>query len=265
MGSVAAGVDIGSTTAKCAIIADGTIIFGSILPTGANPTKAGEQALQQTLLQLNSSVDKKYIVATGYGRVTAPFANETVTEISCHGRGAHYLEPSTRTVIDIGGQDSKAIALSDDGRVADFVLNDKCAAGTGRFLEFASRLVLEVQLEDLGALSTKATTPAKISSTCTVFALTEIVSLLAEGASKENIVAGLHSAISQRVAAMVRKVGVRPAVMLTGGVAKNVGLRAALAKELGVGVNPPSKADPQLVGALGAAIVAKERLEKQTS
>ena len=263
MRSVAAGVDIGSTTAKCTVIADGTILFGPILPTGANPTKVGEQALQQTLLKLDS-VDKKYVIATGYGRVTAPFANETVTEISCHGRGAHYLEPSTRTVIDIGGQDSKAIALSDHGRVTDFALNDKCAAGTGRFLEFASKLVLEVQLEDLGELSTRATMPAKISSTCTVFALTETVSLLAEGTSKENIVAGLHSAISQRVATMVRKVGVRPAVMLTGGVAKNVGLRAALATELGVDVNPPSNADPQLVGALGAAIVAKERLEKQT-
>ncbi|MEM3018581.1 MAG: acyl-CoA dehydratase activase [Candidatus Bathyarchaeia archaeon] len=263
MSPVAAGVDIGSTTAKCAIIADGRIIFSPIVPTGANPTKAGEQALHEALSRLNSPVEKKYVVATGYGRVTAPFADETVTEITCHGRGAHYLDPRTRTVVDIGGQDSKAIALGDDGRVVDFSLNDKCAAGTGRFLEFASRLVLDVQLEELGPISARSTSPATISSTCTVFALTEIVSLLAEGVSRENIVAGLHAAISQRVAAMVRRIGVRPTVMLTGGVAKNEGLRAALARELGVEVNPPSKADPQLVGALGAAILAGERLERK--
>jgi predicted CoA-substrate-specific enzyme activase len=262
MKTIAAGVDIGSTTAKCVLITDGTVLFGPILLTGANPTKAGEQALEDTLSKLNSPPERRYVVATGYGRVTAPFADETVTEISCHGRGAHYLYPDTRTVIDIGGQDSKAISLGDDGRVIDFVLNDKCAAGTGRFLEFASRLVLEVQLSELGDLSTKANKPAQISSTCTVFALTEIVSLLAEGTSKENIVAGLHNAIAQRVAAMVKKVGARPAIMITGGVAKNIGLRSALARELGAEVNPPHNADPQLVGALGAAIVAKERLDK---
>ena len=258
----AAGVDIGSTTAKCVVIVDGDLLFGPILPTGPSPTKAGEQALKETLGKLGSAPDETYVVATGYGRVTAPFANETVTEISCHGRGAHYLAPDTHTVIDVGGQDSKAIALGNNGRVIDFAINDKCAAGTGRFLEFASRLVLEVPLEELGALSTKATMPAKISSTCTVFALTEIVSLLAEGTSKEDIVAGLHNAISQRVATMVKRVGVRPAVILTGGVAKNIGLREALTKELAVDVHPPGKVDPQLVGALGAAIVAKERLER---
>jgi len=260
MRTVAAGVDIGSTTAKCAVLVDGEIFFGPIVPTAANPTKAGEQVLTETLQNLQPPADKRYVVATGYGRVTAPFADQTVTEISCHGRGAHCLAPSTRTVIDIGGQDSKAISLGNNGRIVDFVINDKCAAGTGRFLEFASKLVLEVRLEDLGALSAKATFPAKISSTCTVFALTEIVSLLAEGASKENVVAGLHNAISQRVAAMVRKIGVRPDVMVTGGVVKNTGLTSALAKELGVDVRPPSNADPQFVGALGAAIVAQDRL-----
>lgn len=263
MGILAAGVDIGSTTAKSSVMFNDKIRFGPILSTGANPTEAGERALKETLSKLNmGNIDRKYIVATGYGRVKAPFADETVTEISCHGRGARYISPDIHTVIDIGGQDSKAIALGEDGRVIDFALNDKCAAGTGRFLEFASKLVLEVPLEDLGKLSMNSINPAKISSTCTVFALTEIVSLLAEGTSKEDIIAGLHNAISQRVATMGKKVGIRPEVMLTGGVSKNLGLRSALSRDLGVPIHIPEKIDPQLVGALGAAIIAKSRLEK---
>lgn len=262
MNNVAGGVDIGSTTAKCVVIADDNIIAGPILPTGANPTQAGEKALKETLLKLkNPHAEKKYIVATGYGRVNAPFADITVTEISCHGRGAHYLNPDTHTVIDIGGQDFKAIALNDYGKIVDFSLNDKCAAGTGRFLEFASKLVLEVPLEEMGELSLKAKNPAEISSTCTVFALTEIVSLLAEGTTKEDVIAGLHNAISQRVGVMAKKVGLKPSVMLTGGVSKNLGLKRALSKELDINVHTPEKIDPQLVGALGAAIIAKSHLE----
>ena len=261
---LAAGVDIGSTTAKASIIFNDEIHFGPILSTGANPTEAGEKALKEVISKVNvGNIDRKYIVATGYGRVKAPFADETVTEISCHGRGAHYIAPNTHTVIDIGGQDAKAISLGEDGRVIDFALNDKCAAGTGRFLEFASKLVLEVPLEDLGKLSMNSNNPAKISSTCTVFALTEIVSLLAEGTRKEDIIAGLHNAISQRVASMGKKVGIRPKVMLTGGVSKNIGLRTSLSRELGVQIHVPEKIDPQLVGALGAAIIAKSRLVKE--
>lgn len=263
MSKIAAGVDIGSTTAKCVAIVNDKIISGPILLTGANPSKAGEKALKETLIKLeNPHAEKKYIVATGYGRINAPFADITVTEISCHGRGAHSLDPDIHTVIDIGGQDFKAIALGSGGKIIDFALNDKCAAGTGRFLEFASRLVLEVPLEEMGELSMKAKNPAEISSTCTVFALTEIVSLLAEGTTKEDIIAGLHNAISQRVATMGKKVGIRPEVMLTGGVSKNLGLRSALSRELDVPVHIPEKIDPQLVGALGAAIIAKSRLEK---
>jgi predicted CoA-substrate-specific enzyme activase len=262
MSKIAAGVDIGSTTAKCVTIVDDKIITGPILPTGANPSKAGEKALKETLIKLeNPHAKKEYVVATGYGRINAPFANITVTEISCHGRGAHYLDPDIHTVIDIGGQDFKAIALGNGGKIIDFALNDKCAAGTGRFLEFASRLVLEVSLEEMGELSMKAKNPAEISSTCTVFALTEIVSLLAEGATKEDVIAGLHNAISQRVAVMAKKVGLKPAVMLTGGVSKNSGLKKSLSKELGINIYTSEKIDPQLVGALGAAIIAKSHLE----
>lgn len=263
MDIMAVGVDIGSTTAKSSVMFKDEIHFGPILSTGANPTEAGERALKETISKLNmKNIDRKYIVATGYGRVKAPFADETVTEISCHGRGARHIAPNIHTVIDIGGQDSKAIALGEDGRVIDFALNDKCASGTGRFLEFASKLVLEVPLEDLGKLSMNSNNPARISSTCTVFALTEIVSLLAEGIRKEDIIAGLHNAISQRIATMVKKVGIRPEVMLTGGVSKNLGLRFSLSRELGVPLYIPEKIDPQLVGALGAAIIAKSRLEK---
>lgn len=262
MSKIAAGVDIGSTTAKCVVIVEDKIVTGPILPTGANPSKAGEKVLKETLIKLeNPHAEKKYIVATGYGRINAPFADITVTEISCHGRGARYLDPNIHTVIDIGGQDFKAIALGDGGKIIDFALNDKCAAGTGRFLEFASRLVLEVSLEEMGELSMKAKNPAEISSTCTVFALTEIVSLLAEGTTKEDVIAGLHNAISQRVAVMAKKVGLKPIVMLTGGVSKNLGLKKALSKELSIDVHTPEKIDPQLVGALGAAIIAKSHLE----
>ncbi len=202
--------------------------------------------------------DIKYIVATGYGRVSAPFANKTVTEITCHGRGAHFISPEIRTVIDIGGQDAKVVSLGEDGRVIDFVMNDKCASGTGRFLESAAQLVLHVPLEDLGRLSSLATNICKISSTCTVFAQTEIVSLLAAGESKENVIAGLHSSIANRVISMAKRVGVKPIVMMTGGVAKNIGVRKALESDLNTEVIIPNGIDPQLVGALGAAIIANE-------
>jgi predicted CoA-substrate-specific enzyme activase len=253
-----AGVDIGSTTAKAVVIDEGSAIRSWLLPTGAKPTEAGENALKATLRDLGSDMkDVRYVVATGYGRVLAPFANETVTEITCHALGARQIMPRTRTVIDLGGQDAKAISLDESGRVIDFVINDKCAAGTGRFLEFAAKLVLDVPLEEMGALSLKSTTPVKITSTCTVFAQTEIVSLLASGAKKEDILAGLHRAIAKRVGALAKHVGVRPVVLMTGGVSKNIGVRKALGEELGVEVVTPETMDPQLVGALGASLIAR--------
>ncbi|MBA7478114.1 2-hydroxyisocaproyl-CoA dehydratase activator [subsurface metagenome] len=200
----------------------------------------------------------KYIIVTGYGRVSAPFADRTVTEITCHGRGARFISPEIRTVIDIGGQDAKVISLGESGRVIEFVMNDKCASGTGRFLESAAQLVLYVPLEELGRLSSMATNVCKISSTCTVFAQTEIVSLLAAGESKENIIAGLHYAIASRVGSMVNRVGVRPVIMMSGGVAKNMGVREALERELKTEIMVPTTIDPQLVGALGAALIAEE-------
>jgi predicted CoA-substrate-specific enzyme activase len=178
--------------------------------------------------------------------------------------GAHFLDPSTRTIIDIGGQDAKAISLGDNGKVIDFVINDKCAAGTGRFLETAAQLVLRVKLEDLAGLSARATDCPVISNTCAIFSQTEMVSLLATGTPIENIVAGLHKAIAVKVASMAKRVGIRPGVMMTGGVAKNAGMVTALSRELGVAVSIPAKLDPQLVGALGAAIIAREMSEARS-
>ena len=254
-----AGVDIGSTTAKAVVLSNTNFICGQIIPTGTDPVSAGTKALEAALNDAHHlALDLKYTIATGYGRVSASFADKIITEITCHGRGAYFISPEIRTVIDIGGQDAKVISLGNDGRVIDFVMNDKCASGTGRFLESAAQLVLHVPLEELGRLSSMATNICKISSTCTVFAQTEIISLLAAGESKENVIAGLHSAIASKVGNMVKRVGVRSAVMMTGGVAKNIGVIEELQKELEVDIMVPDTIDSQLVGALGAALIAKE-------
>ncbi len=261
---IVAGIDIGSTTAKSVVLKNGEILGSNLISTGTNPTQAGKQVMELSIKDSDCQPsDIKYIVATGYGRVSAPFADKTVTEITCHGRGARHVSPDIRTVIDIGGQDAKIISMDETGRVVDFAMNDKCASGTGRFLESAAQLVLHVPLEDLGKLSSGATKTAKISSTCTVFAQTEIVSLLAAGESKENIIAGLHSSIASRVGSMAKRVGVKPVVMMTGGVAKNTGVVEALQQELKVPITIPHDIDPQLIGALGAALIAHEILRER--
>jgi predicted CoA-substrate-specific enzyme activase len=255
-----AGVDIGSTTAKTVVVSGDTILGSDIRPTGTNPTKAGEASLRAALSQVGRNEEKlRFTVATGYGRVLAPFANETVTEITCHARGARHVEPQVRTIVDFGGQDVKAISLDDNGQISDFVINDKCAAGTGRFLEFTSKLVLEVPLEEMGPLSLKASKPVKISSACTVFAQTEIISLLASGERKEDILAGLHRAIALRAGSLAKHVGARPVIMMTGGVSKNIGVKKALEEELKERIVVPAEIDPQLIGALGAALIARSR------
>ena len=261
MGQLAVGVDIGSTTAKAVVLNQHEEMWTALIPAGMSPPLAGKEVFKMALdKSQHSAEDVALIIATGYGRVSADFAHKTVTEISCHGRGANYLNPATRTIIDIGGQDAKAISLDEQGKVIDFMINDKCASGTGRFLESAAQLVLRVRLEDLAGLSAKATDCPTISSTCTVFAQTEIVSLLATGVSVENVVAGLHKSIASKVASMVKRVGIRPLVMMTGGVAKNGGVVAAFKKELNTDVTVPANLDPQLVGALGAALIAREMI-----
>jgi predicted CoA-substrate-specific enzyme activase len=262
MGSITVGVDIGSTTAKAVILNQQGQMWTAIIPSGMSPPLAGKEVYQMALAKSQHSMeDVSFIIVTGYGRVSAEFANKTVTEISCHGRGAHFLNPATRTIIDIGGQDSKAISLDENGKVIDFMINDKCASGTGRFLQTTAELVLRVKLEELGILSAKATDIPNISSSCTVFAQTEMVSLLATGVSIENLVAGLHKAISGKVSSMVKRIGIRPTVMMTGGVAKNSGVVEAFRRELNIDVVVPTNLDPQLVGALGAALIAQEMIK----
>ncbi|MEW5911095.1 MAG: acyl-CoA dehydratase activase [Thermodesulfobacteriota bacterium] len=253
-----AGIDVGSLSSDAVIIdQEGQVVGSAITETGAHSTQAAERALDLALAQaeLNRG-DLAFSVATGYGRVSVPMANKAITEISCHGLGAHAIFPNTRTVIDIGGQDSKAISLDDKGKVVDFVMNDKCAAGTGRFLEvMAAKLGLT--LDDLGRLSLAASGEVSISSVCTVFAESEVVSLVARNHPPEQIVKGLHRAIVNRVAAMVGGLGVKEAVTMSGGVAKNAGVVTLMAERLGVKIQVPP--EPQIVGALGAALLARRQ------
>ena len=253
---VVAGVDIGSLTAEAVLLKEGCMIASSIVPTGVDSREAAERAMAAALQSAGLRQEElAMIVATGYGRVSAPFADKTVTEITCHGRGAYYFDASVRTVIDIGGQDSKVIRLDEEGKVLDFAMNDKCAAGTGRFLEVMAA-ALEVDLEELAALSAQASRGTPISSTCTVFAETEVVSLLAGGEDRAEIARGLHESIAARTSSLVFRVGLAETVMMTGGVAKNRAVVKALEERLQVTITVPP--EPQIVGALGGALLAWE-------
>ena len=252
---IVAGMDIGSISTETVILQDSKILSTSIIPTGAKSRMAAERSLAWALKQINlEQGELAAIVTTGYGRASFPSATKRITEITCHARGAFFVHPETRTVIDIGGQDSKVIRLDEQGRNVDFQMNDKCAAGTGRFLEVMAH-ALEVKLEELGKLSRNAQRTIKISSMCTVFAESEVVSLIADNQPQEVIIRGLHDAIADRILGMVRRVGVEEKVTLTGGVAKNEGVVLALEERLGVKVFVPP--EPQIIGALGAALLAR--------
>ncbi len=253
---VVAGIDVGSLSAEAVLLKDGRVVTFSIIPTGADSRKAAEKALTAAMESAGLQFDDlAVIVATGYGRISIPVAHKRITEITCHGRGAFYLDPAVRTVIDIGGQDSKVIRLNQQGKVLDFAMNDKCAAGTGRFLEVMAT-ALEVELENLAALSDQAVRAISISSTCTVFAETEVVSLLAGGADRAEIARGLHESIAARTSSLVYRVGLDEAVMMTGGVAKNSAVVKALEEKLQLRIIVPP--EPQIAGALGAALLAWE-------
>ncbi len=253
---ITAGVDVGAITAKAAICRDGSLLATSVIQAGYDRAAAALQVLDQALAGAGLARDEvACLVATGYGRVQVPGAQRTVTEITCHARGAYFLCPDVRTVIDIGGQDSKVIAVGAAGRVLDFVMNDKCAAGSGRFLEVMAR-ALEVDVADFGALALSAPRRAKISSTCTVFAESEVVTHLAAGVPRDEIAAGIHEAIATRIATMAGRIGVQDVVVLTGGVARNAGVARMLEEKLGHHVVVPEQA--QLAGAIGAALIAHE-------
>lgn len=250
------GVDVGSLSTDVVLLEDGKIRAGVVLPTGANSREAAEKAMALALKEAGASWEElKYVVATGYGRNIVPFAQKSVTEISCHARGAAFLFPEARTVIDVGGQDSKVIRLGPKGKVLDFAMNDKCAAGTGRFLEVMAR-ALEVDLETFVSLALQAPRASVISSMCTVFAESEVVSLLAAGTPPAEVARGLTEAVAARISNLAQRVGVAPPVVMSGGVAKNKGVVEALARQLGVKILLPP--EPQIVGAIGAALFAAD-------
>jgi predicted CoA-substrate-specific enzyme activase len=257
-----AGIDIGALTAKSIILEEENPIAFTVIPSGSNSKETAQKVVEATLIKAGLSLsDVSFTVATGYGRVNVPFADKQVTEISCHAKGAYFLFPTVRTVIDIGGQDSKAIKIGKDGRVMDFAMNDRCAAGTGRFLEVMAK-ALEVRLEDLGELSLQSKNKARISSICTVFAESEVISRISEGTPKVDIIAGIHDAIANRVFGMAGRVKIEKDLVMTGGVAKNRGVIKAFEEKVGFEILVPE--EPQIVGALGAAIIARENAIKQS-
>ncbi len=252
---ITVGIDVGSITTKAAVVEDGKLITDRVIKTGFNAKDAGKKVFNDILAELNLTVSAiDGIISTGYGRNTIDFAGKAVTEITCHAAGANYLSPEVRSVIDIGGQDSKAISIDENGAVRNFAMNDKCAAGTGRFLEVMAN-ALQVDLENFGQFSLSAQHPSKISSLCTVFAESEVISLISKGEMRENIIAGIHESIASRVVAMSSRVGLTAPIMMTGGVAKNVGVLRALESKLGQNIEVSAKT--QVTGAIGAALLAQ--------
>lgn len=266
---IVAGCDVGSLTGKLVILEvddeDTTnieIIATAIVPTRVKPQITSNDVLEKALSQcknpnVKSKDDIDFIVGTGYGRIRIPFANKNISEISCHGKGAFWLDPSIRTIIDIGGQDCKVIRLDDNGNLEDFTMNDKCAAGTGRFLEIMAG-ALELELSELGPLSLKSDRPEKITSQCSVFAESEVISLLGDGKEVINIAAGIVQSIASRINSLVNRVGLKKELTMTGGVSKNVGVRREIERRLDLKLRKYTLIDPQLVGALGAALFAIE-------
>jgi predicted CoA-substrate-specific enzyme activase len=249
-----AGVDIGSTMTKV-VIMDEEVIASIIGPTGAEHRRLANRVMEDALRQVGIPFeDISYVVATGYGRINVPFADRQITEITCHARGVASLFPTVRTAIDIGGQDAKGIKIV-GGKVVGFVMNDKCAAGTGRFLEVIAE-ALGLRLEQMGELSMKSNKRVRISSTCTVFAEQGVVSRIAEGVLIEDILAGLHDAIAGRVYRMAERLRIEQDVVVTGGVAKNKGVIKAMEEHLGFPVLVPE--EPLLTGAVGAALLGRE-------
>jgi predicted CoA-substrate-specific enzyme activase len=256
------GIDIGSLSTDGVVIDENRNVLAQVIvETGHDGVSASREALD--ILCKKLSIDFKeisFVVSTGYGRQRAPYSNEDVTEITCHARGAYHLFPKTKVVIDIGGQDSKVIKLNSNGRVVDFVMNDKCAAGTGRFLENMAR-ALALDIETFGRIGLEAKESAQVSSMCTVFAESEIVSLIHQGVPRDKIIRGLHNSIAGRIAGMVERVGLEEEVTMSGGVAKNPGMVRAMEEKLRVKINIPE--EPQTVGALGAALIAFEKYQQK--
>ena len=254
------GIDIGSTASKCVMLADGKeIVAKSLISVGAG-TSGPQRAIDQVLQEAGKSrEDMAFILATGYGRNSLEeFADDQMSELSCHAKGAGFLFPEVRTVIDIGGQDVKVMRV-ENGVMTNFQMNDKCAAGTGRFLDVMAR-VLEVDVQDLGTLGAQSTKYVGISSTCTVFAESEVISQLSMGTDKRDIINGIHQSVASRVAGLAHRIGVQDQVVMTGGVAQNTGVVNALQEALGREIRPSPLT--QYNGALGAALFAYQKYQK---
>lgn len=254
-----AGCDVGSLTSKAVIMNGKKIVGSSIIRSKARPEESAQAAMDRALE--NAAVEMSqiaYVVGTGYGRDKIPFLNEARSEIACHGKGAHWMVPTVKTVIDIGGQDCKAVKLNEFGAVENFITNDKCASGTGRFLEVMAD-VLNIGIDELGDLSARARSPIMLASTCTVWAQADVIKYLNSGYSIADIGAGINSAMAKRVAILANTVKVEKEICMTGGVAKNSGVVSTLEKILGYRIRKIRRADPQLAGAIGAAVFANEK------
>ncbi len=261
---IVAGMDIGSVAAKAVVFGDHAVFTYHVLPTGADCNRAAEKALEFALQKAGIKKEQlAYIMATGYGRRAINFGSGSITEITANAKGAVYLGSSmgkVRTIINIGGQDTKVIVLDENGTISNFAMNDKCAAGTGRFLDVISH-ALEENIDSFAQLSLQSKSPAVINSTCTVFAESEVVSLVADKVPKVDIIAGIHKSVAKRIADMAQSAGARDVIFFDGGGAKNIGLRAALEHELGRKVFVPKM--PQFTVALGAALLAYEKAHKK--
>jgi predicted CoA-substrate-specific enzyme activase len=257
----AAGVDVGSTQTKAVVVDEtGGIVGRSLLPTGANVVRAAEAAFREALASGDlPEEDVGFVVGTGYGRYRVEFGDTQITEIVCHARGAAHMFPETETVLDMGGQDTKAIKIRRGGDVVDFCMNDKCAAGTGRFLQSAAT-ALELDLADLGPTALRGQRPVNISTTCTVFAESEVLSWLAKGKKIEDILLGVHRSIASRSIALLRRVGIEGQITFTGGVTKNNAMVDVLNEMLKTTLNVSDES--HYIGALGAALFARERIRK---
>jgi len=254
-----AGIDVGSTMTK-AVILNGGVIASIIGPTGPEQRRLANKVMEEALKRAGLPFEAiTYVVSTGYGRINVPFADKQFTEITCHAKGIISLFPNARTIIDVGGQDVKGMKVDETGKVVDFVMNDKCAAGSGRFIEVIADTLGE-PLDEVGKLSLQSKNPATISNICTIWAQQEVASRLAEGVAIADLLAGVHRALADRISRMVNRLKVEEEVIVTGGGGKNRGLLRALSEQLGHEILVPE--EPLITGALGAALLGKEVVDR---
>ncbi len=256
------GCDVGSTTGKAVILdRNGIMLAQSLIPSEIDPEITARPCPGEGLCirsrHWQHTEDLAYLIGTGYGRNEVPFANENISEISCHAMGAFWCDPSIKTIVDIGGQDMKAIGVAEDGTVREFAMNDKCAAGTGRFFEAMSR-IFRMDLDEFSKLSLSASKTIPVTAQCSVFAETEVISLLAKRNPPADIAAGIQNAVGKRCFTLLKRVGLKPRLTVTGGCAKNQGLLMELKRLFQIDIAPLT-VDPQLIGALGAAILASRK------